>query len=397
MEIKVGDKVRFLNATGGGVVTSVAGKRVTVEDEDGFPSDYGMNEVVVVSKAGDDVMSRSTTKESVAVAAGETTMSVKKRMQAMAEEEDDETETTRAETKEEVSSEKELEDEEDEIFTDDLDTEEGERLSVFLAFESRDLDKAGTDGVVAYLVNDSNYDLMYIVATTKDGKGRLQSAGKMESHTRFEFKNIAQSEINEWSHVSVQLIAMKPKKEYTLKHAFEVELKIAPVRFFRRGSYVPNDFFDNDVMTVNVVNNDVPDNAVMEPEVAEKKVVEEKETVASVREERRKVTSLARKEVGNATAGEVIVVDLQAEKLIGDVTAMAEEDVLSMQIAEMRRVMERNKKRDGQKIVFIEGKNERLRKEMRDRLKMEYPTAEAENASQVRYGNYATEVTVRKQ
>ena len=109
------------------------------------------------------------------------------------------------------------------------------------------------------------------------------------------------------------------------------------------------------------------------------------------------MTSLARKEVGNATAGEVIVVDLQAEKLIGDVTAMAEEDVLSMQIAEMRRVMERNKKRDGQKIVFIEGRNERLRKEMRYRLKMEYPTAEAENASQVRYGNYATEVTVRKQ
>ena len=172
MEIKVGDKVRFLNATGGGVVTSVAGKRVTVEDEDGFPSDYGMNEVVVVSKAGDDVMSRSTTKEAVAVAAGETTMSVKKRMQAMAEEEENEVETTNVKTTEEVATEKEREEEEVEIFTDDLDTEEGERLSVFLAFESRDLDKAGTDGVVAYLVNDSNYDLMYIVATTKDGKGR---------------------------------------------------------------------------------------------------------------------------------------------------------------------------------------------------------------------------------
>ena len=35
--IKVGDKVRFLNSTGGGVVRSFKGKdQVLVEDEDGF-------------------------------------------------------------------------------------------------------------------------------------------------------------------------------------------------------------------------------------------------------------------------------------------------------------------------------------------------------------------------
>ena len=35
--IKVGDKVRFLNSTGGGVVSSFKGKdQVLVEDEDGF-------------------------------------------------------------------------------------------------------------------------------------------------------------------------------------------------------------------------------------------------------------------------------------------------------------------------------------------------------------------------
>ncbi len=34
--MKVGDKVRFLNTTGGGVVRSFKGKEVLVEDEDGF-------------------------------------------------------------------------------------------------------------------------------------------------------------------------------------------------------------------------------------------------------------------------------------------------------------------------------------------------------------------------
>ena len=47
--IKVGDKVRFLNSTGGGVVRSFKGKdQVLVEDEDGFEVPALIRECVVV-------------------------------------------------------------------------------------------------------------------------------------------------------------------------------------------------------------------------------------------------------------------------------------------------------------------------------------------------------------
>ena len=47
--IKVGDKVRFLNSTGGGVVRSFKGKdQVLVEDEDGFQIPTPINNVVLV-------------------------------------------------------------------------------------------------------------------------------------------------------------------------------------------------------------------------------------------------------------------------------------------------------------------------------------------------------------
>ena len=47
--IKVGDKVRFLNSTGGGVVRSFKGKdQVLVEDEDGFEVPVLIRECVVV-------------------------------------------------------------------------------------------------------------------------------------------------------------------------------------------------------------------------------------------------------------------------------------------------------------------------------------------------------------
>ena len=49
---KTGDRVRFLNATGGGVITRIDGKTAYVEDEDGFESPILLKDVVVVMPAG---------------------------------------------------------------------------------------------------------------------------------------------------------------------------------------------------------------------------------------------------------------------------------------------------------------------------------------------------------
>ena len=46
--MKIGDKVRFLSDTGGGVIAGIKGKIVLVEDEDGFQIPTPANEIVVV-------------------------------------------------------------------------------------------------------------------------------------------------------------------------------------------------------------------------------------------------------------------------------------------------------------------------------------------------------------
>ncbi len=53
--LKIGDKIRFLNTTGGGVVRGFEGKdRVIVEDEDGFEVPALIRECVVIG--GEDEM-----------------------------------------------------------------------------------------------------------------------------------------------------------------------------------------------------------------------------------------------------------------------------------------------------------------------------------------------------
>lgn len=49
--MKIGDKVKFLSETGGGVVAGFQGKNIVlVEDEDGFQIPTPINEVVVIAQ-----------------------------------------------------------------------------------------------------------------------------------------------------------------------------------------------------------------------------------------------------------------------------------------------------------------------------------------------------------
>ena len=52
MEISIGDKVRFLNDVGGGIVVKIVSKnQAIVRDNDGFEYPYPPNELVVIEKA----------------------------------------------------------------------------------------------------------------------------------------------------------------------------------------------------------------------------------------------------------------------------------------------------------------------------------------------------------
>ena len=53
MDIKVGDKVRFLNEVGGGIVSGFQGKDIVlVQDEDGFDIPMLKGQVVVIWLSG---------------------------------------------------------------------------------------------------------------------------------------------------------------------------------------------------------------------------------------------------------------------------------------------------------------------------------------------------------
>ena len=77
--------------------------------------------------------------------------------------------------------------------------------------------------------------------------------------------------------------------------------------------------------------------------------------------------------------------------------SLSNTDMLNVQLDKFREVMEANKKKLGQKIVFIHGKGEGvLRRALLDELKRKWPHCAVQDASFQEYGFGATQVTIKQ-
>ena len=94
---------------------------------------------------------------------------------------------------------------------------------------------------------------------------------------------------------------------------------------------------------------------------------------------------------------DIIVQDLHIAELLDNLSGLSNTDMLNVQLDKFREVMEANKKKLGQKIVFIHGKGEGvLRRALLDELKRKWQRCAVQDASFQEYGFGATQVTIKQ-
>ena len=151
MAIKIGDKVRFLNTTGGGIVRGFNGKdQVLVEDEDGFEIPAWIRECVVVGE-GPQVHSSNKPQSNA------------------------------AEMEKQILSTRQQPDEKEEVIEE---TPEGERLNVYLAYLPTDPKAIQQCGYEAYFVNDSNYYLYFNYMNRENNSWTSRYNGQIEKNLK---------------------------------------------------------------------------------------------------------------------------------------------------------------------------------------------------------------------
>lgn len=354
MSIKIGDKVRFLNSVGGGIVCSFKGKdQVLVEDEDGFEIPVLIKECVIVGDSDMQVHSSHRSKVQVQVAPPVV-------------------------TKKQAEPEPQI-----------VETREGEHLNIYLAYLPVDPKAFQQTRYEAYFINDSNYFLFFNYMNRQHNSWMSRYNGIIEPNTKIFLEEFGKDELNDLERICVQLLAFKKDKPYALKNTVSVELRLDIVKFYKLHCFMENDFFEDDAMVYPIVRDDIPEREML-ISVAELQEAMQKKAV----EDRRAPQVLAKKKHESSSA--VIEVDLHAGELLDNTSGMSNADILTYQLDKFHEILKQYAGKKGQKIVFIHGKGEGvLRSALEKELKTKYKSYPYQDASFREYGFGATMVTIK--
>ena len=351
--VKVGDKVRFLNSTGGGQVKAFQGKnRVLVEDESGFDFPVLVNECVVIGESGDGLRSSQPPRNETVIA------------------------NPPVKPKPVVPK---------PVITE---TPEGERLSACLAFLPVDPKSMTQSGYEAWFVNDSNYFLYFTWLNRHNNSWTSRYHGQIEPNTKIFMEEFGKEALNDLEHICIQLIAFKKDKPFGLKNALSVELRLDTVKFYKIHCFTENDYFDEDALIFPVVQHDRPEKQLLVT------ATELQEAMLQQKQDTRRTPRPAGK--APKTENPVVEIDLHINQLLDRTDGMSTGEMLNCQMSKFHEVLKQYAGKKGQKIVFIHGKGEGvLRAAIEKELKTRYKSHIFQDASFQEYGFGATLVKIR--
>lgn len=390
--MKIGDKVRFLSESGGGVIAGFQGKNIVlVEDEDGFQIPTPINDVIQV--IDDDY--------STGKVVGSTLpkpTSVKNALTSSATDDKEEPIDDDPSTKE-ISFRAPAEE-----------RKGGNLLSCYLAFVPMDMKDMTHTRFESYFVNDSNYYVRFTYLSAEGNSWKLKSSMEVEPNTKEFIEEFGKEDLNDLGHVAIQLLSYKRDKSFMLKPTIDVQFRIDTVKFYKLHTFQENDFFELPALLYTIVENDkvtrplVVDSKQLKEEMYQKEPKDHIEvTKADEKENDTYVRRYnARKQTGNPFQlkhrgnDDIVVVDLHAHELLDTTTGMSAIDILNFQLQKFRDTLQQYKDKKGQRIVFIHGKGEGvLRRALINDLNYRYKKYQYQDASFQEYGYGATQVTIR--
>jgi hypothetical protein len=350
--MKIGDKVRFLNAVGGGIVRRFQNKDIVlVEEEDGFETPALIRECVVV---GDTTQSNFLVKKPV--------------------EKNEPTKIIVEKTKEEKR-------EITEIAGND-------HLNIYLAYLPMDIKDLGKTDFETFLINDSNYYLSINYMRRQNNAWLSRFSEIIEPNTQLFIEEFSKNQLNELEKICVQFVAFKKNKPYSLKNAYSVELRIDPLKFYKLHNFRENDFFEDEALIYPVVTNDLPARELLISAADIQEAMTQKIKIDKPH------PNFPSKKKDKTPP--ILEVDLHINQLLDTTAGMNNADMLKVQMDKFQQVMNENQKKKGQKIVFIHGKGEGvLRNALLSELKLKYKHFPVQDASFKEHGFGATMVTIK--
>lgn len=349
-KVERGDRVRFLNEVGGGIVTRLEGNLVFVEDEDDFEVPVPVSEVVVVEKASD---AETTQVNNTGVI--------------------QEPQSVNEPVSEKEAYHEELEEEHDEF-----------NPRFYLAFTKGGISNDLEDQLFVHIINDSNYYCVYLITQLgDDGMMYALHQGTIQPNTKLQLGEMMLKDLEAtWN---FQLLLFKKGKPFPALAPVSSNVHIKAKKFFKQNSFAGNDFFYQPAVLMSIIKNELE---------SQLEKLTEKETLAIIREKETK--EIPRQAVKRQSTPELLEIDLHINELIDSVAGLSNGEILQIQLDKFNAVMEANLHNRGRRVVFIHGVgNGVLKNELRKQLERKYKKVDFQDASFKEYGYGATMVIIK--
>ncbi len=344
--IKVGDRVKFLNDVGGGVVTGFIGKNmVNVENEDGFEIPYPVSQLVNISAPG---------------------MNAEKKEQKS----------------EKTEPERKIQAKEVEVKGRII---EGKNSADFYFCMVPVVSNNPVGGdIELFLANDSNFTVLYHYSHFSNGKNYSVKHGTVVANSRILLESLGQHNLNEVPEFGFQLMYFQ-NEENDWHEPIQKRFKINPLKFYKETSFQQNRFFEKNAMILQIAGN------ILKTEIDKLSEEDFKKVVKSKQEEQEQKFQVKKK------PQEIVEVDLHINELIDNAYGLSNIEMLQLQRERVETEMRSAIQAGVKKIVFIHGVGQGvLKKEISDLLKSRFPKYSFHDASFQEYGYGATMVILRK-
>lgn len=358
MQFKPGDKVRFLNTKGGGVVTkNINSFMVSVAIEDGFEIPTLTSELVIIETTGAN--------DKLFLRKEEFSHPVEIKPEPVIEEDDRASRIQPSRGEQSLPS------------------------GVYLAYVPHDQQWIMTGNLDIMLINHTDHEILYSLFL-KDEKGRFQGTdyGSIHPESKLILESIVREDINQWSSGIVQVLFHFDDSEKVLMPV-STTFRLKGATFYRDNSYKECSLLGQSKAIVYTICelNRLPSTV--------EHLLNEKEGLDQLPETAKQFVPASIIDRYRIAPREAEV-DLHISALRERYDNLSPREIITIQLGTFERMLESALANNYTRIVFIHGVgNGTLKQTLIDRIK-DYGDLEFRNASFAKYGNGAIELILHQ-
>ena len=357
MNFKIGDKVRFLNEPGGGIITKIIStSMVNVAIEEGFEIPTMTSELLLSTNSEDkasifheeiNVNHEITTAEPNTSSEFESLSSSLKRMRVKSNQDE----------------------------------------GVFIALIPHDQKWLVTGLVDLYIINSTEYDILYNFYLNNEGKINGIDYGSVEAESKILIETISRDDIDLWRKGYIQLMFHSDKSE-SLYLPVNADYTIRATQMVRDTAYINTAFLEEKSFLVKLILK--TEMQAYKSAEAEKKY--DQQNIIEKKAEQKKPLPLISK---HRTDKREAVVDLHIGELVDNISGLSSKDMLDLQIRYFEKCLNSAIESRYRKVTFIHGVgNGTLKYSITEKIK-DYSGLENYDASLAKFGVGAIDIIIR--